>query len=141
MLASKWSTIARLPVSAVGGAIYVMVLVGLGLRLRCGKPTRMSNDLLMIGAWSILLAACYYTTIQLVVIKTVCPLCMTTHGVGVALSVIVLFIASSKETIKPNAISLVIAVLGIAILHAGHGVSLNDDAPLRAPNQIGRAHV
>jgi len=102
VLASQWSTIAFVPVSAVGGAIYVIMLVGLALRICSSQPTRLSNDLLMIGAWSIILAACYYTTIQLAVIKAVCPLCMTTHAIGVALGVIVLLTISSKKRSNPT---------------------------------------
>lgn len=99
VLASPWSTIAGLPVSLLGAATYLAVLAALGLRLKAeSKP---ADFLLLASAPAMLIAAAWFTYIQLVEIQEICPYCMVDHGIGVALSIVLPVIVLSKTAVKP----------------------------------------
>lgn len=131
---SRWSKIAGVPTSAIGSLVYAMLIAGLVLSGRGGWASRLGVHLLTIGGWSVLLAAVYYAAVQVVAIRAICPLCMTAHALGLVIGVLVLRTAIRRATIKPAAVSLVIAISGLAVLHLGHARTPSTIQPRRIDN-------
>lgn len=101
VLASPWSKVLGLPVSLLGSAAYVAVLVGLGLRIFKQAKSRLADFLLLAAAPAMLIAAVWYSYIQLVEIQAICPYCMIDHGIGVVLAVLLPMIVLGKTLLKP----------------------------------------
>lgn len=82
VLGSKWSVVFQVvPVSVFSALLYIGVLASLWVKVRPAGWFRVFAALLMIGA------AIWFTLLQLVVMKTICPYCMGMHSVGVVLAI------------------------------------------------------
>ncbi len=84
VLASRWSRLGSLPVSALAAATY---LVALGALLHVGPRAtpgrrRVAWFVLLLVAASIALAAVWFVFLQAVTLRKFCPWCMAAHGVG-----------------------------------------------------------
>ena len=126
VLASPWSKVLGVPVSLLGSATYLTVLVGLGLRLRGSSPNKLGDFLLLAAAPAMLIAAVWYTYIQLVEIQEICPYCMADHGIGVVLAILLPIIVLSKTTIKP-AVPIVLGLVGCVALLGLQHATLSED--------------
>ena len=120
VLASPWSKVGPLPVSVLGAATYLLVLVGLGLRGTAGRGARLGDALLLVAAPAMLVAAGWFTFVQLVIIGELCPYCMADHALGVVLAGLIACLVLPRPALKP-ALPIALgftAVLGlIAIQH------------------------
>ena len=126
VLASPWSKVLGVPVSLLGSAVYLAVLVGLGLRLRPNASHKLGDFLLLAAAPAMLIAAVWYTYIQLVEIQEICKYCMADHGLGGVLSVLLPLIMLGKTTLKP-AIPLALGVVGcVGLLTLQHATLAED---------------
>jgi len=76
----------------------------------------------MLVAWMFIAAAVWFTALQIFVLKTMCPYCMTMHGLGVLLGVLILLAELKVEgALKRSLTSLVLAiimVLGLAVVQS-----------------------
>lgn len=117
VLASPWSKVFGLPVSLLGSAAYLAVLIGLGLRLQSNATNKLGDFLLLAAAPAMLIAAAWYTYIQFVEIEDICPYCMVDHGIGVVLAVLLPILVFGKTLIKP-AMPIALGCVGIVGLLA-----------------------
>lgn len=93
VLTSSWSKIFGLPTALPAALIYAdMLFIVLLLRGRRSPGMfRLLWLVLVIEACLILSAAAYFSFVQYAVIGAFCKYCMATHGVGVVLSLLILF--------------------------------------------------
>ena len=90
VLGSKWSLVfGVIPVSVFSFLLYVSVL--LSLIKVAGRWGSFGVWWRRLAAWLCLWAAVWFTGLQLVELKTICPYCMTMHGVGVLLGLSLLW--------------------------------------------------
>lgn len=117
VLASPWSKLGPVPVSLLGMATYLAVLLGLGLRFASGGSSKLGDGLLLLCAPLMLLAAVWFIYIQAVKLEAYCPYCMADHGLGIVLGLLLPAMVLGRTTIDPK-LPLVMGVLGVAGLVA-----------------------
>lgn len=117
VLASPWAKVGPVPVSLLGMVTYLAVLLGLGLRFASRGSSRLGDGLLLLCAPLMLLAAAWFIYIQAVKLEEFCGYCMTDHGLGVVLGILLLIIVLGSTTINPK-MPLALGVLGVAGLIA-----------------------
>ena len=112
VLGSKWSVVfGSFPVSAFSFALYVSVLLSLVVRSDSASWYR------KFAAWLCLSAAVWFTGLQIFVIKSLCPYCMTMHGVGVLLGLTILLSGRDKGHFsKKNLFAFVLAAFSVVVL-------------------------
>jgi len=116
VLGSKWSLVwGVIPVSVFSFLLYVSILLTLGLS---GFWVRWYRSWV---AWMCLWAALWFTGVQVIELKTICPYCMTMHGLGVGLGVILLLSEGWRLKTKGAFLSMVCGaacVVGLAMVQA-----------------------
>lgn len=113
VLGSKWSMVLGvMPVSILSFILYIAVLVSLwmsGVKVRWFR---------MLSAWMFIGAAVWFTALQLFVLQTMCPYCMTMHGLGVLLGLLILLAEFKVEGARTRSLSAmalaVVLVMGLA---------------------------
>jgi uncharacterized membrane protein len=75
VLASRWSAVGGLPVSWFGIALYLLVALSLWRR----RATWLAGCLLLLAA-----SVLWFTALQALVLRSICPWCMTAHGIALA---------------------------------------------------------
>jgi protein-disulfide isomerase len=121
VLGSKWSLVwGVIPVSVFSFLLYLSVLFTLRMS---GGRVRWYRSFV---AWMCLWAAVWFTGLQWVVLKTICPYCMAMHGLGVLLACVILVgdrERSEKKRVKAgwrrSAVAVVLAaccVAGLAVV-------------------------
>ncbi len=96
VLASKWSKIFGIPVSAFGMATYAMIMLG-SLHAFQSPVGDLRGRLVVSGATALgVLASIYLTAIELFVIKAVCQYCITS-AVLVFVAAGVVVVTARKE--------------------------------------------
>lgn len=104
VLSSRWSSVLGIPVGGVAEVIYLAVFVGSFLI----KPSqsalhrRIGWMILLGAATAITGAAVWFTGLQLVVLKAICPWCMADHGLGLVLSILIF--AQSRTSMQSTVI-------------------------------------
>ena len=130
VLGSKWSMVLGvIPVSVFSCILYLALMVSLWMR---GGMVRWFRMLL---AWMFLAAAVWFTALQLFVMHSICPYCMTMHGIGVVLGVFVLVSEVSlggtlRRFFAPLILAIILVVALALIQHFGPGPETHrvDDA-------------
>lgn len=120
VLASPWSKAGPVPVSLLGAVVYLAVLVGVGLRWRAMSADRSSKPgdaLLIAAAPALLVAAGWFTYIQIGVVGEICAYCMAEHGLGVVLALLIRTAVMAKPAVRPGP-PLVLGMLAVAALIA-----------------------
>lgn len=149
VLASPWSKVLGVPVSLLGSATYLAVLLGLGLRLGSKGTNKLGDYLLLASAPAMLIAAVWFTYIQLVEIQEICPYCMIDHGIGLVLGIMLPMIVLGKTSLTP-AIPIAIGLVGcVGLLGLQHATlsedTMSTDNPFagRDGDQVidGRRHI
>lgn len=119
VLGSKWSMVLGvIPVSVFSCLLYLGVVVSLWLR---GPLVSWFRTL---AAWMLIGAAVWFTLVQFLIIKAICQYCMTMHGLGVALGIVLLLggcrlVSSAKQLLTPLPLALLL-VGGLAVIqHCG----------------------
>ncbi len=115
VLSSRWATIGPVPVSLIGATAYLLVLAGLALRVVSQGKSTLGDMLLLALSPAMLIAAGWFTYLQVVELEAFCKFCMIDHGLGVVLGVLLLIIAWDRQawarSIKPIAVGAVLATL------------------------------
>ena len=115
VLASKWSTVAIIPASAMAIAIYIITLGSLNL---ARKPQAGLAQLLAgICAVSIIGSGVWFTVLQFVILKKICVWCMTAHVAGSLGGILILLIIPGKKRI--------LSIVGIMPVLAMLSIQLN----------------
>ena len=114
VLGSKWSMVfGVIPVSIFSFLLYVAVIISLWLK---GDNIRWFR---LLAGWMFVGAAVWFTALQLFVLNTICPYCMTMHGLGVVLGILLLLAEFKAEGFLNRSItSLTLAVALIVGLAA-----------------------
>jgi uncharacterized membrane protein len=121
VLGSKWSVVLGVvPVSVFSFLLYIAVLASLwmgGVKVRWFR---------MLAAWMFLAAAVWFTALQLWVLHTICPYCMTMHGLGVLLGMLILSAELKREGLSRRTITSLTLAIGMvmalaAVQHFGPG--------------------
>ena len=114
VLGSKWSVVFGVfPVSAFSSALYLALIASLFMR---GGVIRW---LRVLAGFLILCAAIWFTVLQIFIIKTICPYCMTVHSLGVLVSILILVMDLKEQSWIASASSLTMAaacVAGLALI-------------------------
>ena len=145
VMASAWSRVAGVPVSAPALGLYLVVLASL---LR--QPGRLAAGVLLAAGVGLIAAAGWFVYLQAAVINAWCPWCLVSHGLGVALAILILVTAfgipALSHTWKAGASALgAAAVAALALTQAltpapVHRIDLFDIAlDLQAEPRLGPA--
>lgn len=95
VLGSKWSVVFGIvPVSVFSCVLYLGVMVSFWMKGEIFPQFR------KFAAWLLIWAAVWFILLQVVVMKTICPYCMTMHGLGVALALCVLVFDREQRGVK-----------------------------------------
>jgi hypothetical protein len=135
VLHSRWAYWFGIPVSGIALLVYGAIFT---VTFRLGLK---SPPLLQRKAWAVLIpcaivvvgAALWFVCLQLFAIKTVCPFCMTLHGLGLASALLLLFNAplraapdkpwqKEKTVFVPPDVAKklsLVALFGLALLAGG----------------------
>lgn len=123
VLASRWSAILGVPVTAFGALVYIGLMSSLAIRFK-----RLHEPLLGMIAG----AACWFVFVQAVLFGKFCPWCMAAHAVGIAVVAFGVIRSRTLESMKTTARWAVAAFLGIGLaqvcgpVQASHRI---DDLP------------
>ena len=84
VLTSRWSSWLGVPVSLLALFLYAGVLATLAWRAQTQRPATAARltQALVAGAVAILGAALWFTALQILVIRAICPFCMVAHACG-----------------------------------------------------------
>lgn len=108
VLGSRWSVVfGEIPVSAFSFSLYIFVLFSLGVRAEAARWFR------ALAAWLCIWAALWFTGLQIFVLHTICPYCMTMHGVGSLLGGAIL-LGEKGGGIKKGLLVSMMAAVGVA---------------------------
>lgn len=115
VLASPWSKVGSIPVSQLGAATYLAVLVALALRVVSQGKNKFGDFVLLAAAPAMLIAAVWFTYIQHFEIGEYCPYCMVDHGIGLLLGILLPIIVLRDSAVNPVP-GIALGVLGVAVL-------------------------
>ena len=122
VLSSRWAYLGPLPVS--WGAVLVDALWMLGLlKLTSGSQSLVSRKLVLACATLVSLSALWFIGLQVIVIKAICPYCMSAHVFGLTASVLTfgkLFRIVPRPMILVGSCLLLAAGLGVAQVYVPH---------------------
>jgi uncharacterized membrane protein len=99
VLHSRWSRWFGVPVSVPAVLLYGLMLAAT-LRLTPGSTAaqkRQAWTVLLPAAWAVLGAVVWFATLQLFVIRAVCPFCMTAHACGFLAALLLFSTAPIRE--------------------------------------------
>ena len=114
VLGSRWSVVfGVIPVSALSSLLYAGIIGSVFLRKAWVGWFR------IFAAFLILAAAVWFTVLQLIVVKSICPRCMTMHGLGVALAVVILLQQLRKPGSSSGMVSACLAAFVSFLCLAG----------------------
>lgn len=119
VLGSKWSMVfGIIPVSVFSCLLYLAVVASLWLQGAAVCRLR------LLAAWLLIAAAVWFTALQSFVLKAICPYCMTMHGIGVALGLVLLFAqrragGSVMQTLAPLPLAVILVAALAVIQHFG----------------------
>jgi len=99
-----------IPVSVFACLLYIASFVSMWIT---GIPMRWFR---MLTAWVLIGAACWFTALQLFVVHTICPYCMTMHGLGTLIGGLILYSEFKVRTAITRAMTSLMAAM---ILVAG----------------------
>ncbi|QQE11266.1 thioredoxin domain-containing protein [Planctomycetota bacterium] len=105
VLASKYAKLGPISISIIATLTYLVLIPALFLAHK-SKPAKY---FLNFAAGSILVATIFYTYLQFITLKAVCPYCMTDHILGSIIAIIILIKSLRPQTLIPF-------ILGIAIM-------------------------
>jgi len=99
VLQSRWSRLFGIPVSAFSLLIYGALFIATFRFTRKAEPATQRATWRMIIPLIILVIASvlWFAALQIVVLKQMCPLCMTVHGAGLVASVLLLLAAPIEK--------------------------------------------
>lgn len=106
VLASRWSQVFGLPVSALGVPVYVLLCAALLWR---------KYSIAAFGFAAIAGSAVWFTFVQAVILRHFCPWCMAAHGVGGVIAVLGLFSCKWDDGFRRGLQAGTAAALGLAL--------------------------
>ncbi len=101
VLQSKWSKLFGIPVSLFALPIYIALIYSVGLFREHIEPRKQRDAwrITLLCSYLVFGAAIWFTFLQIVVIKSICPYCMTAHILGAVAALILILKA---PIYKPN---------------------------------------
>lgn len=109
VLGSKWSQWFGLPVSGLSTLLYLGIFV---------LTFRPSIPLFKAAAYLLVAAAIWFMGLQIFVIKTFCPWCLSTHLIGLA-TAFAIFRVVPREKFRPKSPALFVPLFLFAVLALG----------------------
>ncbi len=90
---SRWGYLFRVPVSLPALVLYAAILASTFWLDRVSRPLlrRVLHGFLIASATMLLGAAVWFVGLQLFVIGSICPFCMTAHGCGLGIGLLLLW--------------------------------------------------
>lgn len=118
VLASPWAKVLFIPVSLLGALTYLAIIAALGARLLSGRACRYGDAVLLACAAAMIGAAGWFTYIQFAQLDEWCKYCMTDHGIGLVLGLLLVAIVFKNGVAEPiaPAIPLAAGLLGVVII-------------------------
>lgn len=100
VLASKWSKILGIPVSAFGMATYAAIMLS-SLHAYQSPVNDLRGRLVVVAVSGVgVLASIYLTTVELLVIKAVCQYCVTSAVLVLVVAVVVVITARREGPLR-----------------------------------------
>jgi uncharacterized membrane protein/protein-disulfide isomerase len=99
VLHSRWSKWFGIPVSLPAVLVYGLMLAA-ALRLTpaaTAAQKRQAWSILLPASWAVIGAVVWFVTLQMAVIKAVCPFCMAAHACGFVAALLVMFRAPVRD--------------------------------------------
>lgn len=115
VLASPYARVGFVLVSVLAAAIYLVVLLALGLRLTSRGKSKPADFLLYAAVPALIGAAGWFTYVQIVELKVLCPYCMTGHALGVALGITLLLVLRGGGVVRPW-MPMFVGLVGVGLL-------------------------
>jgi uncharacterized membrane protein len=136
VLDSRWSRWLGLPVSAPGVLLYASVLLATfgATPARPKSVRRRALAWLSIASWLMVLAAVWFVTVQIAVIKQFCPYCLVTHAAATGAAILIL-----KSGPRPSPGVAAGVALGVLLLVAGQWINRPAGHDVRAGAAPGRS--
>lgn len=105
VLSSSWSRLFGLPVSLFAVLTYLVLLSGtfLAKNSKTSSQRRTGWLVMLATASSIVIASLWFTALQIFVVKQICPYCMTEHGVGVVIALLIFIRTPWKTVLRQQA--------------------------------------
>lgn len=140
LLAGSWAKWFDIPVSFPAAAVYLGIFLASFGASPSGTPARRRGSWAILTILSLMTAAAgiWFIVLQTAIVHKICPFCMTVHGCGILIGLIVLLGLRTLPTkrkdantyrivpgIRPNRIwALMLAALaGVGVLIAGQALS------------------
>jgi uncharacterized membrane protein/protein-disulfide isomerase len=121
VLTSRWAYWFGLPVSAPALLLYATIfLATFWATPRTPPPIRQKAlALLSMAAWLVVVAAAWFVTLQIFVVRHLCPYCLVAHVAASAAALLIL-----RDGLRPSRAVAAGAGLGVAVLLAGQWMNL-----------------
>ena len=110
VLGSQWSQWFLIPVSAVSACFYLGVIV---------LTYKLSKSILTIAAFLLIMAAAWFMGLQIFIIKSFCPWCLTTHLVGLLTAGAIFW--KARAPFKPSFVIIPLVLMTYLILGQIYG--------------------
>ena len=128
VLGSKWSMLfGVIPISILSLSTYLVIIISLWFEKPLFRHAR------LLSAWLLLWAAVWFTILQLFVIKTICPYCMTVHGLGSIIAISILIaerrLAAYMMTAALTLVSAVALIQHLGPEPASHRIDQQETLP------------
>jgi uncharacterized membrane protein/protein-disulfide isomerase len=120
VLASRWAYWMGLPVSGLALLTYTTLFVAT-FWMTPGTPPpmrRRAMAVLSIGASVVVVAALWFVTLQIFVVRHFCPYCLVAHAAATGAAIVIL-----RGRPRPARVAVLGATLGAAVLLAGHWIN------------------
>lgn len=133
VLSSRWAKLGPIPVALLGALTHVGVLLGLGLRGWSKGDSRLGDTLLCLAAPLLLIAAIWFSYLQIVEIGAICPYCMADHAIGFVLAILLVCIVGKSTRLNPKPALAVGLLAGLSLIPIQLFMPVTEDIQ-RAPN-------
>ncbi len=134
VLASKWASILKIPVSIPGLLIYISLL---GISFQKPLNKKPLGYLATFLSVAIITGALWFTLLQVLIIKEYCPYCCATHAIASLAAILTLGALKTKGTqsdrIRVKGITL---ASFLAILSVGGAILLQAFGPQKDHSQV-----
>lgn len=115
VLTSRWSQVFGIPVSVPAALIYMAIIAVMLILPVAGNDSR---KLTWIAACTlgmlVILGAIWFVGLQVIHLNAICPWCMTEHGLGILIGLLILLSAAKAFGAKPIGVAFPIAAVLLA---------------------------
>lgn len=134
VLSSRWAKLGPVPVSVLGALTYLVVLLGLGARMGSKGYSPMGDRMLWVTPPLLIVAAIWFTGVQLLHVRAVCPFCMTSHAIGLTLALVLVFGVMRTTIARPKPPLMIGFLAGGALIIGQLAIPPGEQAVATAAN-------